>query len=110
MFTAKKLNFCKSEDCPTSHELLDFQNGDVELDRGSAICAHLAVCEFCSAEVEFYSHYPQANTDHEEEATATAIPTPLYQLAESILNNRRSDLTDLNTLLKENEELALDRA
>ncbi len=100
MFTAKKVDFCKNEDCPASHELLDFQNGDVELDRGSAICAHLAVCEFCAAEVEFYSHYPQVNEDSAEPAE---IPAPLFELAEAILKNRGTDLDSLNYLLREAE-------
>lgn len=100
MFTAKKLNFCKSEDCPASQELLDFQNGDIELDRGSAICAHLAVCEFCAAEVEFYSHYPQTHEDVEEIAE---IPAPLFELAEAILKNRQTDSDSLNFLFREAE-------
>lgn len=101
MFTAKKINFCKNEDCPASQELLDFQNGDVELDRGSAICAHLAVCEFCSAEVEFYSRYPQQNVEHEDDRDiVTQIPQPLYELAEAILKNKDADISSLNFLIR----------
>ena len=101
MFTAKIINFCKNEDCPASQELLDFQNGDVELDRGSAICAHLAVCEFCSAEVEFYSRYPQQNVEHEDERDiVTQIPQPLYELAEAILKNKDADISSLNFLIR----------
>ncbi|HMT07576.1 MAG TPA: hypothetical protein PKA82_06195 [Pyrinomonadaceae bacterium] len=101
MFTAKKLNFCKSEDCPASQELLDFQNGDIELDRGSSICAHLAFCEFCAAEVEFYSRYPQQSLEQEEDADLTSeIPQPLYELAEAILKNKDADISSLNFLIK----------
>ena len=107
MFTANKMKFCKNEDCPSSEELVDFQNGDIELDRGSAICAHLAVCEFCSSEVEFYSRYPQSYEETSSEVTA--IPAPLFQLAEAILNNRHADLRELNTLLRENEELLAEK-
>lgn len=101
MFTAKKLHFCKSEDCPASQELLDFQNGDIELDRGSAICAHLAFCEFCAAEVEFYSRYPQKSVEVDDESdTACKIPQPLFELAEAILKNKEYDASVLNHLFK----------
>lgn len=102
MFTAKTLNFCKAEDCPASQELLDFQNGDIELDRGSAICSHLAFCEFCAAEVEFYSRYPQKSVEVDDESdTASKIPQPLFELAEAILKNKEYDARVLNHLFKQ---------
>ncbi len=104
MHNGKNKGFCKNEDCPTSIELLEFQNGDLVRSRSSEINRHLAACEFCSAEVEFYSHYPQA----EGTVEATAIPAPLYELAEALLKNRHSDSHSLNALLKENEELIVD--
>lgn len=97
-------DFCKSEDCPASNELLDFQNGDLPRRRAGEISKHTASCEFCSAEVEFYSHYPQA----EGSVEPTEIPAPLYELAEALLKNRHSDSNSLNALLKENEELIAD--
>lgn len=96
--------FCKNEDCPPSSELLDFQNGDLSRFRSSEINKHLATCEFCSAEVEFYSHYPQA----EGSVEPTEIPAPLFQLAEALLKNRSSDSLSLNALLKGNEEMIID--
>ncbi len=104
MDKAKITGFCKNEDCPASSELLLFQNGDLGRDRLSSISQHLAACEFCSAEVEFYSHYPQA----EGHVEATEIPAPLFQLAEALLKNRQSDSQSLNSLLMENEELIFD--
>lgn len=104
MFSSKKTGFCKNEDCPSSNELLDFQNGDLVRSRGSEINKHLATCEFCSAEVEFYSHYPQ----EEGASEATAIPAPLFELAEALLKNRYADSRSLNALLRENEELIPD--
>ena len=94
--------FCKNEDCPPSNELLEFQNGDMPRERGGEIRVHLASCEFCAAEVEFYSHYPQEEsvsetTEHVE------IPAPLYELAESLLKNRHGDASSLNSLLKSRE-------
>ncbi|MEQ1606753.1 MAG: hypothetical protein ABL999_17965 [Pyrinomonadaceae bacterium] len=103
MHNAKKTGFCKNEDCPTSNELLEFQNGDLARIRSSEINKHLASCEFCSAEVAFYSHYPQAEGSEE----ATTIPAPLYELAEALLKNRHSDSNSLNALLKESAEVTI---
>ncbi len=94
-------SFCKNEGCPTSNELLDFQNGDLVRSRSREISKHMADCEFCSAEVEFYSHYPQA----EGTVEAAEIPAPLFQLAEALLKRRHADSHSLNSLLTENEEL-----
>lgn len=89
--------FYKSEDCPSSQELLEFQNGDMTREDGKLVREHLAVCEFCSAEVEFYEHYPQS----EEPVEPSDIPAPLYDLAESLLTRRRNKLSSLDSLLHE---------
>ncbi len=93
------INFCKNEDCPSSNELLEFQNADLSRTRAAEIGRHLEACEFCEAEVEFYSSYPQAQDDTREEPEA--IPAPLFELAEALLKNRHGDPSSLNALLKE---------
>jgi hypothetical protein len=100
--------FCKNEDCPSSNELLEFQNGDTARARNGEIRRHLTACEFCAAEVEFYSNFPQAQD--ESGAAAADIPAPLFELAEALLRNRHTDGSSLNALLKEKENLALDKA
>lgn len=109
MFTAKSVNFCKNEDCPSSDELLDFQNGDLMRERAVDIRIHMATCEFCTAEAEFYSHYPQSVYD-EVTTEASEIPAPLFELAEALLKNRNYDPRALNALLRETEELVGDPA
>ena len=104
MFSSKMPGFCKSEECPSSHELLEFQTGDLRRLRASEISKHLKSCEFCSAEVEFYDHYPQEDGLTE----ATEIPPPLFELAEALLKNRSADLSSLNILLRGNEEMIAD--
>ena len=105
---SKMTGFCKNEDCPTSNELLDFENGDLERGRATEVRAHLRGCEFCEAEVEFYATYPQAS---EETVTETAdIPAPLFELAEALLKNRDTDHASLNSLLKGNIDLVGDKA
>ena len=107
MFSTKTTGFCKNEDCPASHELLAYENGDLARSRSGEVRLHLASCEFCSAEVEFYSHYPQAEVEIPE---PSEIPAPLYELAEALLKHRHTDASSLNSLLKEKEGLVLDKA
>jgi hypothetical protein len=93
--------FCKNEDCPASDELLAFQVGDMSVSDGAWIRRHLAVCEFCSAEVEFYTNYPQA----EEKVEAAEMPRPLFELAEALLNKKKDDAF-FDKLLAEDEDSA----
>ena len=97
------ISFCKNEDCPSSNELLEFQTGDLARTRGTEICHHLATCEFCDAEVEFYSNYPQGQDETRVEPAQ--IPAPLFELAEALLKNRHGDPSSLNSLLKEKAAL-----
>ena len=78
--------FRKREDCPTSLRLVAYQAGDVEREEGRTIGKHLAACEFCSAEVEFYERYPQSADEPEETPAQVSMPKPLYDLAEALLN------------------------
>lgn len=99
MALSKMTGFCKNEDCPTSHELLEFQNGEIAREGGRAIRTHIAKCEFCSAEVEFYSLYPQEGEINEVMERAE-IPAPLFELAEALLKNRHADASSLDSLLR----------
>ena len=100
------INFRKSARCPSSEELLRFEGGEISPKKGKEICAHLTDCEFCASEVEFYAHYPQG----EDEAAAAApakveIPSPLYELAKALLDNKHKDFSMLNRLLCETVEM-----
>lgn len=90
-------NFCKNEDCPPSEELLAFQTGDLPVSESAPVRKHLKVCEFCAAEVEFYEHYPPQAV---EKAEDTAIPSPLFQLAEALLNKKKGS-SSMERLAKE---------
>jgi hypothetical protein len=98
--------FCKNEECPSSTELLDYENGNVGKPRGSEIRRHLSACEFCEAEAAFYSTYPQAAEENAAEPAPTEIPGPLFELAEALLRNRHSDGASLNSLLKQRRRRA----
>lgn len=88
--------FCKSSNCPSSDRLLAFYQGRLPSGDGSEVRFHLLGCDFCSAEYEFYVHFPQLT---EEEVQPAEIPAHLYQLAEAILNNRRAGLSALRTMI-----------
>jgi hypothetical protein len=106
MVSSKTTGFCKNEDCPSSQELLEFQKCDLSRTCSSGIRKHLASCEFCAAEVEFYSRFPQDETVGE----VAEIPAPLYDLAEALLKNRHADASSLNSLLTEKGGLVVDKA
>lgn len=103
MFSLKMITFRKSVICPSSQKLLAFQNGETAAKEAQKIRRHLAACEFCAAEVEFYAHYPQS----EEKIERTEIPLPLYELAEALLSNRQKDFSQLNKLLNEPESVKI---
>ena len=99
MVSIKMITFCKTKNCPASRELLEFQSDNYFFDENEYISTHLKVCEFCAAEVEFYSNYPQA----EETVATVEIPIPLFELATALLRNEHKDFSILNKLLSENE-------
>lgn len=97
------VTFCKSANCPASQKLLAFQNGESAERETQTIRRHLAGCEFCAAEVEFYAHYPQS----EESISDVEIPLPLYELAEALLSNKHKDFSLLNKLLSETDSVKI---
>ncbi|NNE98275.1 MAG: hypothetical protein HKN25_04560 [Pyrinomonadaceae bacterium] len=106
MFFTKMPEFCKNSDCPSSEDLLNFQKGKSPAASSERIHEHNRTCDFCSAEVEFYSHFQFPD----EKISETEIPSPLYELAESLLNNKDRGSYLLNKLLIENEGLTLKKA
>lgn len=108
MFSTTTTGFRKNEDCPASQELLAYETGGLGSARELTIAEHLAVCEFCEAEVEFYSRFPQEDLSNETAAFAD-IPAPLFELAEALLKKHHTSAKSLNSLLK-NNGLAIDKA
>lgn len=78
-------------------------------ERAVDIRIHMATCEFCTAEAEFYSRYPQSTGD-DLTTEPSEIPAPLFELAEALLKNRNYDPRALNMLLRETEEIVGDAA
>lgn len=84
--------FGKNEDCPSSQELLAFQNGDLSIEDCRPIGRHLGVCEFCAAEAEFYERYPLIE-ERPAYIESPKMPEPLYELAEALIGRRREGST-----------------
>lgn len=90
--------FYKDENCPASFDLVAFEEGELTPAQSLAIMEHLEACEFCAAEAEFYSMYPQDDTPADTGQPA-AIPTPLFELAEALLKKKHADPSSLKDLL-----------
>ena len=103
MFFKKMSDFCKNVDCPSSEELLSYNKNGIIFDY-EQIHEHIMNCDFCSAEIDFYSNHQLI----EESITVSEIPSPLYELAESLLNKSKGSYL-LNKLLIENEGLKLNK-
>jgi len=108
MVSSKITTFRKSEDCPTSNELLEYQRGFLAERRDNEVGRHLARCEFCAAEIDLYSRYPQDDAS-EEGIESSRIPAALFQLAEALLKKKDNDPSSLDALARENGIL-LDKA
>ena len=101
-------SFRKQEDCPTSQELLSYQLGDLDSAESRVIGKHLAVCEFCSSEVDFYERYPVSRESEENSEENAQMPKPLFELAEALLNRKRGSQS-IADLMKDLESAAHDK-
>lgn len=102
-FQFRMINFRKNQHCPSSEKLLAFQKGETRASVTEFIKRHFVECEFCSAEVELYSHYPQSD----DPIGKPDIPPYLYELADALLGNKGRDFRSLDKLLNENDKKKL---
>lgn len=79
--------FCKSKGCPSSQQVLAFQTGNIDAGSETKVCKHIAACDFCAAETDFYANFPQ----DEDQIQPAEIPKPLYELAEALLTRRHGE-------------------
>ena len=102
MSSMKKNTFNKGVNCPSSEKLLAYQNGGDSAATRDKITVHLRFCEFCAAEVEVYSRFPQAD----EQIEKSDIPLPLYELAKALMrNDHHDDFSSLERLLNQEAEI-----
>ena len=86
-------SFYKTEDCPASEKLAALRG---PMTNDEELRLHLADCEFCAAELEFYRRFPP----REEKVESVDIPEPLFELADALLHKRKN----LNELYKHTSE------
>lgn len=91
MRSIEMITFCKNAKCPSSVKLLAFQGKELTADESRAIERHVNLCEFCEAEIEFYSNYPQSD----EKVIKAEIPNALFELAQSLLGDQNHDLLEI---------------
>lgn len=75
--------FGKSELCPSTGDLLKFQHETKSCIKRACTARHLAICDFCNAELDFLRHYPPTELAYEDECDAEQIPFHLYALAQA---------------------------
>ena len=107
MFSSIVKNFSKREDCPSSQELIDYQNGLLSPATEGEVVRHLIDCDFCSAETEFYSCFGDDDLSAEIEEPVQ-IPAPLFELAEALLKKRHNDADSLNSMFRKRGVLLID--
>lgn len=79
----KATKFCKQLTCPSSETLLSYGAAALASELQTHVATHLAVCDFCDAELELLTrHAPAAAPKHYEQ---TKMPAALRYLAESLL-------------------------
>jgi len=90
-------NFRKEKNCPSSFDLVDVINREIDGEHALRVAVHLASCEFCAAELEFYRAFPPDGFD----VPAPPIPAPLLELAEALIAKETIHISRLEYLLKE---------
>ena len=76
-----QLTFRKTAACPASSDLLAYRSAKLSRKFADLVKQHLALCEFCSAELPLLAHHKPLRTPRTPE-----IPMNLRILAESILS------------------------
>ena len=82
MATAFASLFNKKVGCPSSQDLLDYDQAGLASAHSRRIDAHLADCDFCNAELQLLNRY--RNT--QDEYSFVEMPLQLRGLAERLLH------------------------
>ena len=89
--------FRKEKDCPSSFLLADSLHAEIGGEEGLRVAQHLASCEFCAAELEFYKLYPPDG----DVVQAPPMPRPLLELAEALIGKEKIHISRLESLLRD---------
>jgi len=75
--------FHKKVGCPSSQDLLEYDQPRLASARSRRIKAHLAYCDFCNAELQLLTRHRNTN----DEYSFAEMPAQLRRLAERLLNS-----------------------
>lgn len=81
MYSSSIRLFCKTAECPSSEALLDYSRSLMPPMMPIFIEEHLVSCDFCGAEVQLLSRYP----DEPDGYAFARMPEHLRRLAEDLL-------------------------
>jgi hypothetical protein len=81
MYSSLTRLFCKTAECPTSEALHSYSRPLTTPSLPNFIEEHLALCDFCGAELQLLSRYP----GEREEYSFAEMPEHLRRLAEDLL-------------------------
>ncbi len=88
MTTAFASLFNKKAGCPSSQDLLDYDQAGLASAHSRRIEAHLADCDFCNAELQLLNRYQ----DTQDEYSFVEMPLQLRGLAERLLHRTATPL------------------
>ena len=74
--------FCKQKTCPSAETLLRYQDAALARELLTGLTAHLATCDFCSAELHLLTRHRPADA---QRYTPAQIPAHLRRLAADLL-------------------------
>jgi hypothetical protein len=89
--------FNKKVGCPSSQDLLDYDQACLASAHSLCIEAHLAYCDFCNAELQLLNRYQNTH----DEYSFAEMPSQLRGLAERLLHSAATPFQSLPGL-KEN--------
>ena len=94
MATAFASLFNKKIGCPSSQDLLDYDQARVASAPSLRIEAHLTGCDFCNAELQLLNRYQ----DTQDEYSFAEMPLQLRGLAERLLHSTATPFHTLRRL------------
>lgn len=96
--------FCKQATCPSSEALLSYTTDALGVDQQARMALHLAVCDFCGAELQLLTEHPPIE---EEGCALSDIPLNLRHLAEALLGRVSLTIDTFAETTYEKERLTL---
>ena len=92
MTSTSVTKFYKQASCPASEKLLSYHACALTTEQRRRVAAHLAACDFCSAELQLLIEHPPCAAS-EMLSEGAKMPLSLRRLAEALLAGNTLDAT-----------------